>query len=276
MDFQTQGELKSIIDGYHSMDSYTKLTERWDHQQQRHDFVEDLAIVIGDVHQPFSHRHDHIIGELLGSVICACITSVANFSLECYSTKDDELLMRSQVPRLFDGASFIKTVAWVMSKTKYPFLIHELDLLHRGKRNPNVSCLPHGSPIVMLIEDWCGEPRKDMDLLMAEEYSRRQIEQERQQGISSTQVDISSPPHQTQQSTDQSTPPSRKSSTTQADQLTSDEAKVTQLIGEISFTQSPQSLQSSPMGLNVSQITVIPEHQPVLTTTDPNTIPPIA
>jgi hypothetical protein len=44
---------------------------------------------------------------------------------------------------------------------------------------------------------------------------------------------------------------------------------------EISFTQSPQSLHSSPLSLNVSQITPIPENQPVTTTTDPDAIPPI-
>jgi hypothetical protein len=128
----------------------------------------------------------------------------------------------------------------------------------------------------MLIEDWHGQPRKGMDILMGEEYSRQKIEQERQKGSSSGQADISSPPHRTQRSTDQSTPPSRNSSITLTAQQISDAAKAKQLIGEISFTQSPQSLHSSPMGLNVSQITPMPKNQPVMTTTDPDAIPPIS
>jgi hypothetical protein len=180
MDFKTQGELKHIIDGYGTMDSYTKITERWGHPEHRHDFVSDLVIVLGEVHQPFSHRRDHIIGELLGTVICACITAVVKFSLVCYSTSDEELLLSSKVPRLFEDASFLKTVAWVMGNTTYPFLPIELDSLHKGQRDHHGSCLPYGSPIVMLIEDWHGHPRKDMDILMGEEASRRNLEQERQ------------------------------------------------------------------------------------------------
>jgi hypothetical protein len=85
MDFKTQGELKHIVDSYLTMDSYTKLTERWGHLGYREDFVTDLAIVLREVHHPFLHRQDHIIGELLGPVICACITAVAEFSLACYA-----------------------------------------------------------------------------------------------------------------------------------------------------------------------------------------------
>jgi hypothetical protein len=118
MDFKTQGdELKTIIDGYQTMDSYTKLTERWGHPEHCHDFVTDLAIALGEVHHPFSHRQDHIIGELLGTVICACITAVAKFSLVCYATKDDLLLASSKVPRLFQSPSFLKTIAWLMSNS---------------------------------------------------------------------------------------------------------------------------------------------------------------
>jgi hypothetical protein len=275
MDFKTQGELKYIIDGYRTMNSCTKLTERWGHSEHRHDFVTQIAIVIGEVYQPYSHRYDHIIGELLGTVICACITSVANFSLVCYSTNDDGLLSSSKVPRLFEGASFLKTVAWVMGKTTHPFLPEELDSLHKGRHDHTGSCLPYGSPIVMLIEDWHGNPHKGMYAVMKKEASRRNPKQEHRNNSSSDQAAILSPPHRTQRSTDQLTPTSRNSSIALTAQQISDAAKAKQVISEISFTQSPQSLHSSPLSLNVSQITPIPENQPVTTTADPDAIPPI-
>jgi hypothetical protein len=119
---------------------------------------------------------------------------VANFSLVCYYTNDDELLSSSKVPRLFEDASFLKMITWVMGKTTHPFLPEELDSLHKGRHDHTGSCLPYGSPIVMLIEDWHGHPHKDMDVLMKKEASRRNSEQDRQNDSSSDQAAISSPP----------------------------------------------------------------------------------
>jgi hypothetical protein len=62
-------------------------------------------------------------------------------------------------------SSFLKTVPWVMGYTKYPFLPNKLDSLHKGRHDHNGSCLPYGPPIVMLIEDRHGNPRKGMNAL---------------------------------------------------------------------------------------------------------------
>jgi hypothetical protein len=96
--------------------------------------------------------------------------------------------------------------------------------------------------MVMLIEDWQGQPRKNMDILMAEDKARQDIENPCFAKSSTHPDDITLPPKSHSKQDDPSTPLPLNSSINLTAQQLSDAAKARQVIGEISFSQSPQSL----------------------------------